>query len=603
MSKYLKYTLLFIFSVLLLLPLCWSSPEREETSPPTVESSPSPASSTLLPVTATLTPPTATPRYPLPDLDRIRGVWVQAYDLTNPTAVDRMLDRAERGGFNTLYVNVYLKGSTLYDSHFTAKYAPIKEDFNPLAYLVPEAHQRDLQVHAWYVVGSVGTEPPSPLVEHPEWELLGPDGKSSGWLNFTRLDVRQFLSDLMMESVTRYGVDGLHLDYTRYPGPEYGFDPYTKTEFGEATGVDLDQLRYGELPAYGTFKGNPLIVPSTAEVLATFDDGLPAVTLNSYGAGKALLLNWDATRRTIALGGVLLKNSLPVLQEDPKDLYLLNSATNAVKYGTRDFNRARDWLADLSLSSQPVTEAEIPVLSGGSVLILPNVYLISAQTARDLADFMKRGGGLIFLDGPTPSIHHADLRAVTGMRFRGRYFEKEALILPAADHPLLPCSDRGRNIEEYRSYDQVWKEFRKQGINALIRDLYHRAKAANPELLVSVTVSDDQFSTANEVLQDWPTWLSERTTDQLIPRFYVDQHAELTPLFEDWTEALGENGRTTIGLIVYSGGDTIKQPKPSSQLAEEIRSAWEKGSRGILIFDLDNMSEEQLTTVSQIFDD
>jgi len=488
----------------------------------------------------------------------------------------------------------------MYPSGIASTYDPVEEGFNPLGYMVPEAHKRNIQVHAWFVVGPAGLEPPSPLVTHPEWGLYGPDGQASGWLNFVRPDVRQYISDLMMEAVVRYRVDGLHFDYTRYPGPEWGFDPYSANLLQEALGLDLDELRYASLPAYGTFKGNPLIFPESAQVLASFDSGRPAVTLNSYGTGTALLLNWDADKRRVALGSELLKRSYHSLRGEGGELYVLNSTTNAQRYGTGDLERMQSWLDDLGLPYKLAEENDISSLPPESVLFLPNVYLISDQTSVDLAKYVYQGGGLVLVDGPTPSIHRRALQAVTGMRGRGRHFEEETLILPEAEHPILPISGRDSDLQEYRRKDMLWKAFRKQAISTMIKDIYQRVKAFDSDVLISVTVSGNQDHAEQDVLQDWPAWLSGGYIDQLIPRLYVDQHSELKPLLDDWASTLHEDGITTLGLIVYTGENRAKIPKPPQQLQQEIDTILAAGSRGLMIFDLDSMSEHQLNSLSGI---
>ena len=58
---------------------------------------------------------------------------------------------------------------------------------------------------------------------------------ATGWLNFTRPDVRRFVGDLMLEAVSRYGVDGVHFDYTRYPGGAWGFDGRWRTYLAVGT--------------------------------------------------------------------------------------------------------------------------------------------------------------------------------------------------------------------------------------------------------------------------------------------------------------------------------------------------------------------------------
>jgi uncharacterized lipoprotein YddW (UPF0748 family) len=83
------------------------------------------------------------------------GVWVQARSITSPEMIDEVLQRADAGGFKAIMVNVFYDGQSLYDSALVEKYDEVDAGFDPLAYLVPQAHQRGIQVHAWFVVGRI----------------------------------------------------------------------------------------------------------------------------------------------------------------------------------------------------------------------------------------------------------------------------------------------------------------------------------------------------------------------------------------------------------------------------------------------------------------
>jgi uncharacterized lipoprotein YddW (UPF0748 family) len=534
---------------------------------------------------------------PQRDIDEIRGVWVQAESINTQENIDEMLRQAEAGGFNAVFVDVFLHGQAMYDSELVEKYDIVSEDFNPLSYLVAKAHSKGIQVHGWFVAGSVGYHPRSPLDQNPEWALVGADGRTTGWLNYTRPDVRQFTKDLMVEVIERYQVDGIHFDYTRYPGPEWGFDPYSIDKFREEYGLDLDVLRYADLPAYGRFEGNPLILRGSAKVLASFSNGYPAVTLNKYGEGEVVLLNWDANKRRVAIGTEIIQRSIQRMRSEGGQVFLLNSKTNAEEYGHGDFERGEIWLQDMGWEPIEVVETEIDTLGVGSVLVLPNVYLISPESAQQLASFVEKGGGVIFIDGPTRSIKNRDVRAIIGMNFRGKYFNGELMMESAGEHPLVPSSGRRADLQIYQDLDAIWKEFRKQGINQLIQETYQRVIDDHPQVVVSVTVTRRLDNAANEVLQDWNAWLEGGYIDLLIPRFYVDQVTELIPLVNDWDSVLGKDDRINIGIITYFKDDKV--PKSPEQLLAEIELIEAAGSNGIMLFDLDNMSDEQLQVLGE----
>jgi len=535
-----------------------------------------------------------------PSVWRGSGVWVQAKSITTPADIDAVLERAVAGGFHAIFVNVYVNGETLYRSALAYKYDKVAPDIDPLAYLVPEAHKRGIEVHAWFVVGLIG-EGYSPLSSmYPDWGLMGPDGETTPWLNLVRPDVRQFISDLMLEVVEQYGVDGLHFDYTRYPGNKWGFDPYTIEAFTQAAGYDLDLLRYAELPAYGVFEGNPLAGPGTAQILASFSNGYPAVTLNRYGDGEVLVLNWNANERVVAAGGEIMQRGLQYLNNGGQ-VYVLNSETNAVEYGREDFDLAMNWLASLGWEPLEAGEAAIQYLEPESVLVLPNVYLISAETAKALASFVSQGGGVVFIDGPTKSMQVAEIRAITGMLSRGSHFKEYALMTASGEHPLIPVSERDANLASYQARDEQWKAFRRQNINLLIRDVYARIKSTHPEVYISVTVTSDQHDAADRYMQDWQAWLQEGYIDFLVPRGYVDEVGDLHTLLDDWGPVIQtHDSRIVMGVIAYFTESDSNSSKSSGQLLAEINLVNEAGSESFLVFDLEHISDEQLSALKDL---
>ena len=127
--------------------------------------------------------------------------------------------------------------------------------FDPLATAVRAAHARGMKLCAWVnmMPGWVGTEDPGDARQlwhsRQEWFLRDrkgqPPSRKGGkylGLNPCLPEVRRYLTAICREVVTRYEVDGLQLDYIRFPEPEpvavgpLGTDSATMALFAEATG-------------------------------------------------------------------------------------------------------------------------------------------------------------------------------------------------------------------------------------------------------------------------------------------------------------------------------------------------------------------------------
>ena len=201
----------------------------------------------------------------LPD-NEVRALWVVRDALTSPEAVGRVVDFAVQTRFHILFVQVRGRGDTYYQSALDPVSPTLKAplaDFDPLRYLLTLAHREGIAVHAWLNVNYVWSNakqspPPSHLVSrHPEWILSDARGvrmdkvPSSKWksermegyfLSPAVAEFRTHMANVVHELVTTYPIDGIHLDYIRYPNKNYSFDPYSRSQFLLRYGVDPVEL-------------------------------------------------------------------------------------------------------------------------------------------------------------------------------------------------------------------------------------------------------------------------------------------------------------------------------------------------------------------------
>jgi uncharacterized lipoprotein YddW (UPF0748 family) len=205
----------------------------------------------------------------------MRGLWVVRTALVSPQSVDRVVDQACEAGFNALFVQVRGRGDAFYASRTTPRstlLAGQPPSFDPLARLIERARGRGLQIHAWVnILLSAHFGQPLPsghvLLQHPDWAMvprsvaregLSVDPKGMLWLvgRATRGDgdvegyylspsapgVSEYLEGVVREVVRSYPVDGLHLDFIRYPSPEYDYSRWTLEGFRRSQGVAVEPV-------------------------------------------------------------------------------------------------------------------------------------------------------------------------------------------------------------------------------------------------------------------------------------------------------------------------------------------------------------------------
>lgn len=188
---------------------------------------------------------------PAPEM---RGLWVVRTALLSPRSVDQVVDQAQEGGFNALFVQVRGRGDAFYASRIVSRSVLIERqppEFDPLARLLERAHARGLQVHAWVNVlltAHFGQPLPDVIARHPEWLMVPRSAARSAlsaapralprivrqasrgdaevegyYLSPSATGVAEHLEEVVREIARGYPVEGLHLDFIRYPGPEYDY--------------------------------------------------------------------------------------------------------------------------------------------------------------------------------------------------------------------------------------------------------------------------------------------------------------------------------------------------------------------------------------------
>jgi uncharacterized lipoprotein YddW (UPF0748 family) len=188
---------------------------------------------------------------------------VSRWDLKEHPDVQTIVERAAYANMNVIFFQVRGQADALYPSTLEPWSAEISGQlgqnpgWDPLARLIEHAHARGIEVHAWINVypAWLGANPPpasvTPLPMYhelnarygDEWILwLGqtPRRLVRGdylWANPAHPAVVERIVAVSRDLLARYPLDGLHLDYIRYPGPEYSEDPVSNEAYAAAAAV------------------------------------------------------------------------------------------------------------------------------------------------------------------------------------------------------------------------------------------------------------------------------------------------------------------------------------------------------------------------------
>jgi uncharacterized lipoprotein YddW (UPF0748 family) len=198
----------------------------------------------------------------------VRALWVLRTSLSSPESIATLVRAAKDHGFNTLFVQVRGRG----DAHYTGGPEPRASDllrqpdsFDPLATVLDSAHAAGLRVHAWVNVNLISSAVELPVARehiiyrHPAWLMVPRDiaqelatmepespgyvGKLARWTRTQAGDLEglyaspilpeaaDYVAAIAGDLVKRYQVDGIHLDYARYPSDRFDYSRAAIREF------------------------------------------------------------------------------------------------------------------------------------------------------------------------------------------------------------------------------------------------------------------------------------------------------------------------------------------------------------------------------------
>lgn len=188
------------------------------------------------------------------------AAWVIRYDLDTPAEVEELCRAAQAAEIDALLVQVRGRADAFYQSGMAPRaetLASAPDSFDPLQAVIDSC--RGIAIHAWlnvYYLWSAEPLPSDPRhPAHPDrtWILHDAEGRSVagytelerslGWIEGVYADpaspeYRKLFAAVVRELAEKYPVAGIHLDFVRYPGYQYGQTGPLGRAFQEKWGID-----------------------------------------------------------------------------------------------------------------------------------------------------------------------------------------------------------------------------------------------------------------------------------------------------------------------------------------------------------------------------
>ncbi|MCR4854123.1 MAG: family 10 glycosylhydrolase [Prevotella sp.] len=135
-----------------------------------------------------------------------------------------MLDKLKAVNINTILFQTRIRGSVVYPSalqpwdHCLTGTPGKSPGYDPLRFVIDECHKRGMECHAWVVTLPLGkwNEMGCKQMRQKYPKAVKRVGEN-GFLNPEVAQTADIVADICAEITKNYNVDGIHLDYARYP--------------------------------------------------------------------------------------------------------------------------------------------------------------------------------------------------------------------------------------------------------------------------------------------------------------------------------------------------------------------------------------------------
>lgn len=254
------------------------------------------------------------------------ALWIVRHNISSPQKIDQLLALIKDTNIKHLFVQVRGRGDSYYNSEFEPKANDIPAGFDPLKYLLKKTAKSDIKIHAWINVSFVleaDEYPPKSdhvLSRHPEWITYDSYGRPMTNYSKKQLDnnlaegyfldpaipdVKDYIEKIICDVLSKYPVDGIHLDYIRYPYSGYnpykksylndfGYNPAARKIFKDIYGIDpVDIDRFHDSPEkqlFDKFRSDQIteIVKRVSHVVKSLNENLILSTavMPRYDWGK-----------------------------------------------------------------------------------------------------------------------------------------------------------------------------------------------------------------------------------------------------------------------------------------------------------------------------
>lgn len=213
----------------------------------------------------------------------VRAMWLDRGTIVKAKSkkdLAPLFDRMAESGINTVFFETINSSYTIYPSRVAPEQNPMTRGWDPLQASIELAHERGMELHAWAWIFAAANQGHNRILGQPE-NYLGPvlsrnpswvlkdqnggvfnrtPGFKKAFLDPANPNVRRYLLALLDEIATNYDVDGIQLDYIRYPFQDkitkqhFGYTDASRNLFKQSYGIDPKNIKPNS-PAWSQWTG------------------------------------------------------------------------------------------------------------------------------------------------------------------------------------------------------------------------------------------------------------------------------------------------------------------------------------------------------------
>ena len=135
-----------------------------------------------------------------------------------------ILDKLKKANINTILFQTRIRGTVIYPSSIEpwdgccSGFPGQSPGYDPLEFAIAECHKRGMELHAWIVTIPVGkwNGIGCKTLRNKYPKLVIKNG-GEGFIDPSNILAAQYISNICKEISDNYDIDGIHLDYIRYP--------------------------------------------------------------------------------------------------------------------------------------------------------------------------------------------------------------------------------------------------------------------------------------------------------------------------------------------------------------------------------------------------